>query len=210
MTDLPRGNDRDDFLQSVAVSRETQTRLDAIILALDEWRGRVNLIGPNEWDAVWMRHVWDSLQIAEMLPENCALADMGSGAGFPALFLAAAKPDIRVTMIERTGKKCAYLKYAAASAGLDVSILNGRVEDLLDPDADVVTARAFAPLEKLLPLAAPALSNGAIGLFHKGKNWQEELTKAQQSWNFAHEAIPSRAGGMGVILKVTELKRVSK
>ena len=204
---MMNSDDRAAFLAEFDVSRETSERLDAIILTLDDWRKRSNLIGPREWPQIWTRHVADSYQLLPFIPESTRSVDLGSGAGFPGLVISAARPDGHVTMMESVGKKCAFLRAAIDAAGLNASVYQGRIEAAPPSDADIVTARAFAPLPKLLEYAWPWMKNGAMGVFLKGERWNEELTDARQSWNFAYEAIPSRTGGSGVILIVRELKR---
>ena len=199
--------DRAAFLAANDVSRETLGRLDRIVGTLDDWRGRSNLIGPREWPVIWTRHVADCYQLLGLIPETAKVVDLGSGAGFPGLIVAAARPAGHVTMVESVGKKCAFLRAAIDAAGLAASVRQERVESVEPMPADFVTARAFAPLPKLLDYAAPWLKRGATGLFLKGERWKEELTEARQTWNFAHEAIPSRVGGSGTILIVRELER---
>jgi 16S rRNA (guanine527-N7)-methyltransferase len=204
---MMNSDDRAAFLAEFDVSRETSERLDTVILTLDAWRRRSNLIGPREWPQIWSRHVADSYQILPHISETANCVDLGSGAGFPGLVISAARPKGHVTMMESVGKKCAFLRAAIDAAGLNASIYQGRIEAAPPSDADIVTARAFAPLPKLLEYAWPWMKNGAMGVFLKGERWNEELTDARQSWNFAYEAIPSRTGGSGVILIVRELKR---
>ena len=204
---MMNSDDRAAFLAEFDVSRETSERLDTVILTLDAWRRRSNLIGPREWPQIWSRHVADSYQILPHISETANCVDLGSGAGFPGLVISAARPKGHVTMMESVGKKCAFLRAAIDAAGLNASVYQGRIEAAPPSDADIVTARAFAPLPKLLEYAWPWMKNGAMGVFLKGERWNEELTDARQSWNFAYEAIPSRTGGSGVILIVRELKR---
>tara|TARA_R110002020_G_scaffold83397_1_gene206799 strand:+ start:197691 stop:198314 length:624 start_codon:yes stop_codon:yes gene_type:complete len=199
-------NDRAVFLAAHNVSRETLNRIDRVIDTLDSWRMKSNLIGPREWPNIWQRHVWDSLQLLDHIPETARVVDLGSGAGFPGLIIAAARPDGHVTMMESVGKKTAFLNAAIDAAGLSADVYQGRVESAPASLADIVTARAFAPLPKLLDYASPWMKNGATGLFLKGERWEEELTEARQRWRFAHEAIPSRSGGSGVVLIVRELQ----
>lgn len=199
--------DRAAFLAANDVSRETLDRLDAVIATLDDWRIRSNLIGPKEWPVIWTRHVADCFQLLDHIPDDAKVVDLGSGAGFPGLIIAAARPNGHVTMIESVGKKCAFLRAAIESAGLPASVRQERVEAVPYFPVDFVTARAFAPLPKLLDYAAPWMKRGATGLFLKGERWNEELTEAGQTWNFAHEAIPNRAGGSGKLLIVRELCR---
>ena len=190
------------------VSRETRERLELIVAELDAWRTKINLIGPSEFAQVWRRHVWDSWQLFDHIPSG-SIVDLGSGSGFPALVLAAgfASEESHMTMIESVGKKCAFLRAAVESANLSARVIQGRVEAVNSVEARCVTARAFAPLPKLLDYAAPWLEKGAYGVFPKGRRWQEELTSAQESWRFACEAIPSKTGD-GAILKISEVSRV--
>ncbi|KCZ51130.1 16S rRNA (guanine(527)-N(7))-methyltransferase RsmG [Hyphomonas pacifica] len=204
---MTNSQDRAAFLADFDVSRETLERLDTIILTLDDWRKRSNLIGPREWPQIWTRHVGDSFQILDSVSNETRVVDFGSGAGFPGLIMSAARPASHVTMMESVGKKCAFLRAAIDAAGLNAAVYQGRIETAPASEADIVTARAFAPLPKLLDYAAPWMENGAKGVFLKGERWKEELTDAQQRWSFAYEAIPSRTGGSGVILIVRELKR---
>jgi 16S rRNA (guanine527-N7)-methyltransferase len=200
-------DDRAAFLAANDVSRETLDRLDRVIATLDVWRQKSNLIGPKEWPQIWTRHVGDSWQLLDHIPQTARVVDLGSGAGFPGLIIAAARPEGHVTMVESVGKKCAFLRAAIDAAGLPASVHQGRVEAAPPISAEFVTARAFAPMPELLDYASPWLRKGAIGVFPKGERWKEELTAARQRWNFAYEAIPSRSGGSGVILIVREVSR---
>ncbi len=200
-------DDRAAFLAANDVSRETLDRLDQVIATLDVWRQKSNLIGPKEWPQIWTRHVGDSWQLLDHVPETARVVDLGSGAGFPGLIIAAARPSGHVTMVESVGKKCAFLRAAIDAAGLPASVHQGRVEAAPPISAEFVTARAFAPMPELLDYAAPWLRKGAVGVFPKGERWKEELTAARQRWNFAYEAIQSRSGGSGVILIVREVSR---
>ncbi|MEO1568834.1 MAG: RsmG family class I SAM-dependent methyltransferase, partial [Pseudomonadota bacterium] len=128
--------------------------------------------------------------------------------GFPALVLAAAAPEpFSITLVESVAKKCTFLAEAIETIGLSAQVHNGRVEDMTAGPVDVITARAFAPLPKLLNFAEPWFEFGAIGLFHKGKSWQEELNEVSRQWALTWDAIPSRTDPDGVILKILEVRR---
>ncbi|MFN3213290.1 MAG: 16S rRNA (guanine(527)-N(7))-methyltransferase RsmG [Henriciella sp.] len=199
----------DDFQKATNVSRETLDRIERVVAELDEWRTKINLIGPSEFDQVWRRHVLDSWQLFSHIPVDGKIVDLGSGSGFPALVLAAgfSSKESQMTMIESVGKKCAFLRAAVQAVQLQANVVQGRVEAINPVQADCVTARAFAPLPKLLDYAEPWFKRGAYGVFPKGRRWQEELTAAQESWRFAYEAIPSLTGD-GAILKISEVSRV--
>lgn len=201
----------DDIAARFDVSRETLERIEAVLTCLDAWRGRMNLIGPSEWDHIWRRHVADSLRLWPLVSRDARIVDLGSGGGFPSLPLACAltaQGTGHVTMVETIGKKAAFLRAAVEAGGLNATVRQGRAENVGDIKADIVTARALAPLPKLMDFASSWLEKGAIGLFHKGERWNEELTAAASGWTFSSEAIPGGDdGGAGVILKVSEVSR---
>ncbi|MEL6567059.1 MAG: 16S rRNA (guanine(527)-N(7))-methyltransferase RsmG [Pseudomonadota bacterium] len=199
---------RDEVIDAFNVSRETLERLDAVIATLDDWRQRVNLIGPREWPVIWSRHVADSLQLQALVGTPNSIVDLGSGAGFPGLVLSCVLgPSTKVTLVESVGKKCAFLRAAAESAVLNVSVLQTRIEAAPPFDADIVTARALSALPKLLEYAAPWTENGAICVFPKGESVDDELTEARRTWNFTIEVTPSRTSPSGRILKLSEVQR---
>ncbi|MEO1407532.1 MAG: 16S rRNA (guanine(527)-N(7))-methyltransferase RsmG [Pseudomonadota bacterium] len=198
----------EDIRKQIDVSRETFDRLNSVLSVLDRWRHQKNLIGPAEWDHIWRRHIWDSLQVIPLLPDDPVLIDLGSGGGFPGLPVACeltVRERGHVTLVETVGRKCAFLREAIEAAGLNAEVHQGRVENFRSRDFDVVTARAFAPLPNLLDMASPWLSQGAVGIFHKGESWQQELTAASETWTFSSQVNPSQSGGKGVILKISEV-----
>lgn len=201
----------DDVMTLANVSRETLERIERVIATLKEWSTQLNLIGRNEWRHLWRRHVWDSAQILDHVPRNALVVDLGSGAGFPGLLTAAAlsaEGTGKVHLVEKSTKKSAYLRAAIEAADLSAEVHACRVEEVTNLRADIVTARAFAPLPRLMASASHLISKDTIALLHKGQKWKEELTEATETWNFSSEAIPSRSGGSGVILKVWGVQRV--
>ena len=197
-------------LEAFGVSHETFALLERYVALLGEWRGRMNLIGPREMDQIWERHILDCAQLIPLIGEERTVVDLGSGAGLPGLVLGchAATTGGQVTLIESTGKKCAFLGEVTTLLGLPVKIQNVRIESARAEKLDFVTARALAPLPSLIKYAYPWLSRGATGLFFKGERWQEELTDAADYWTLRHERIPSRSSDNGVILKIEEAHRV--
>lgn len=178
----------------VDVSRETWERLDRLVAALDKWQATTNLVAPNTLDTVWTRHVADSVQLVALAPgAPKAWVDLGSGGGFPGLVVAAMIGDeTRVHLVESNGKKAAFLREGARAIGVRVEVHAARAEDVVGTlDADVVSARALAPLETLVRLAAPLLKSGSVGLFPKGREAEAELTVTAKSWRLDASLHPS-------------------
>jgi 16S rRNA (guanine527-N7)-methyltransferase len=196
----------DDFAAKANVSRETLARLKAYADMLVDWNARHNLVAKSTLPDLWQRHMWDSAQLAALIPDTArTLADLGSGAGFPGLVLAAMRPDLAVTLHEATTKKCAFLQAAAERMALPVTIQNARMEDLPRQAFDVVTARACAPLPLLLDYAYRFTAANTVCLFLKGQNVGSELTVAHKYWNMKASQIPSQTDPSAAIVSVREL-----
>jgi 16S rRNA (guanine527-N7)-methyltransferase len=195
--DLAEG-DREKALQLVPVSREIADRLDRLVELLLDWQQRINLVAPSTIPTVWTRHIADSLQLLEVAPQARVWADLGSGAGFPGLVLACVlKGQERavVHLVESIGKKAAYLREAARIIDVPAEVHHVRIEDFAKkspPRAQVVTARALAPLNQILSLAYPWAKTGAQGLFPKGQDVGSELTEASKCWKFEPILVPSK------------------
>lgn len=206
---------REAVLDQFGVSRESADRLDLYVSLLLAWQARINLIGPSTQDDVWTRHIADALQLLPFLPEGVTrIADLGSGAGIPGLILAIARP-LEAHLFESNQKKGAFLREVARQTGARAHIHTARIEAAAIAEAarlkvGAVTARALAPLPKLLDYAQPFLENGAIGYFHKGQDVDAELTDATKSWKMQVEKHPSLTDSRGVILVVKEAHRVRR
>lgn len=180
--------DRERALTLTPVSRETLARLDRFVDLLLARQQQMNLIAASTEAIVWTRHVADSLQLLPLMPAGRIWADLGSGGGFPGLVLACALAEIdgaHVHLVESIGKKAMFLREAAAEIGLSATVHAVRIEDFVENaprSVDAVTARAVAPLPKLLGLAYPLLRKGANGLFPKGQDMAAELTEAARYW----------------------------
>ncbi len=116
----------DEFQELSGVSRETLARLKLFVDLLQDWNSRLNLVSAASLEDVWQRHVWDSTQLAALIPKSAkSLADLGSGAGFPGLVLAlvlAERGEFRTVLFEATAKKCHFLAEAAERTGARVEI----------------------------------------------------------------------------------------
>jgi 16S rRNA (guanine527-N7)-methyltransferase len=197
----------DDAIRRSGVSRETGPRIARYIAALDDWRTRLNLIGPGEGRHLWKRHVFDSLQLAPLIrPAETEIADLGSGAGFPGIILACAFPEREVALVEKSPKKCEFLRAAASAAGLTVRVYNQRTEDPVPKRYDLVVSRALSPLPRLLGQAYPWLIANGRSLFIKGQGVFSEVTEARDSWSFDLESHVSQTNPDGQILAISELR----
>ena len=192
----------------LGVSRETMGRLEAYAGALRHWQKSINLVGKATLADLWARHILDCGQLHRHLPEDCpSVMDIGSGAGLPGLVLAILaaepRPDMAVTLVESDGRKCAFLATAAREAGVEVEIRNERVERLPPLKPAVITARALAPMEKLLDWTRPQHHPGLQCLFLKGASHTRELTCLANSPNITSTAIPSESSPEGTIIRLT-------
>lgn len=200
----------EDVLRLTGVSRETFQRVSGYLDLLDRWRERINLIGPGEGRHLWRRHVLDSLQLVEQISfEDKSVADLGSGAGFPGLILGCAlaeRSGASVTLVEKSPRKSEFLKAVGKELGLPVSVLTIRLEDAPGALFDVVTARALAPLPKLLGFAASWLKPSGKALLMKGRDTATELAEAREDWTFDLSILDSQSSPEGRVLKVSSLR----
>ena len=192
------------------VSRETWDRLEGFVQLVIERQKTLNLVAASTIPQVWTRHVADSLQLLSLAPEARTWIDLGAGAGFPGLVIACALvevPGARVELVESIQKKANFLREVADALSLPAIVHALRIEDFTARNAgrfDVVTARALAPLDKLLGYANPLLKRGALGLFPKGQDIAFELTQASKSWKLDTELIPSKTDPRGRIVVVRQ------
>jgi len=200
----------------VDVSRETTERLKRFVALVRKWQTAENLVAPETLPVIWARHVADSAQLATIFPDAGAWVDLGSGAGFPGIVLAillAATPGGIVHLVESNQRKCAFLRQAIREAGASGKVHAGRIEAVLaewrEP-VDMISARALAPLDRLLSLAEPLLAKGAVGAFHKGQDFEREIEEASKSWEFDLILHKSLVEGGGVILEIRSLARKAK
>ncbi|MFQ5958440.1 MAG: 16S rRNA (guanine(527)-N(7))-methyltransferase RsmG [Alphaproteobacteria bacterium] len=195
------------FRRETGVSRETLARLEAYAALLARWQRRINLASAASLGDVWRRHFLDSAQLFPYLPASLGrLVDLGSGAGFPGLVLAILGAD-GVELIESDGRKCTFLAEAARVTETAVTIRNARIEWLPWAPADVVTARALAPLQQLLASAERFLTCHSVCLFLKGAGVEEELTSAAKEWNMRVNRQPSKTDPRGVVLHIQGITR---
>ena len=196
-----------------SVSRETWVRLDSLVEHLLRWQQHTNLVADSTLPHIWTRHIADSLQLLDLAPDARRWIDLGAGAGFPGLVIACAlagKSGAEVHLIESKQKKASFLRECVAALDVPAIVHAQRIEDFTRTNKqafDVVTARALAPLDKLLGYANPLLKRGAIGLFPKGQDVDAELTTASKSWTIDADLVPSQTDPHA---RIVRLRRVSK
>jgi 16S rRNA (guanine527-N7)-methyltransferase len=195
------------FAAGTDVSRETLERLTLYLELLGRWQRAINLVGPATLADPWRRHVLDSAQLLSHLPVRAGpLVDLGSGAGFPGMVLALmGVPE--VALIEADRRKAQFLREVARATGTAVAVHDERIERLTGWPAAAVTARALAPLPRLLPLAERFLAPDSICLFLKGPALARELIDAGNSWHMVPEMFPSASSSSGIVLKLRGVGR---
>ena len=202
------------FAKAFNVPRETILELTRYVDLLTHWQKSMNLVAPSTLPEVWSRHFADSAQLRGLAPDARLWLDLGSGAGFPGLVLAilqANVPDFRMNLVESSSKKCAFLAEVTRLTKAPVDIHAMRIEQLAEKaqslKPDVVSARALAPLPRLLELAGPFVGEGTRALFLKGREAEAEIEAARAGWDFTVGLHPSLTASDAFIVGVTDLRR---
>ncbi len=197
--------------EKLGVSCETLDRLDIYVDMLLKWSRAINLLGPTDADEIWHRHLLDSAQLVRAVPDTAeSWLDLGSGAGLPGLVCAACtidhRPELHFELVDSDQRKAAFLREAARQMKLSVTVHAKRCEELAPRPFDIVTARALAPLPRLLRLALPFADQNTTFLLHKGRGVDAELTAARQDWHMDCDLLPSLSDPAGTILKISGLQ----
>ena len=215
--DPPSIESPEQFAEAFKVPRETIHSLYRYAELLTHWQKSTNLVAPSTLATLWSRHFADSAQLLNLAPEARLWLDLGSGAGFPGLvvaILASTVPDFRMHLLESTAKKCAFLAEVARATKAPVDIHAMRIEDFARSadtiTPDIVSARALAPLPRLLGLAAPFFGADTRGLFLKGREALEEVEAARREWDATYRLHPSLTARDGHIVEVTDLHGSAK
>jgi 16S rRNA (guanine527-N7)-methyltransferase len=194
------------FAEILGVSRETLRRLESYVDLVGSWNRRINLVSAASLADVWRRHILDCGQLIRHIdPAARVLVDLGSGAGLPGLILGILGiPDVH--LIEADQRKAAFLREAARVTKTTATVHARRAETVPTFPADLVTARALAPLSQLIGLGAPFMTPETVCLFLKGESVQDELTAAQKKWIMRTQILASLADPTGHILRVEGLR----
>jgi 16S rRNA (guanine527-N7)-methyltransferase len=177
----------------LAVSRETEEKLDSFVGFLKREADSQNLISASTVDSIWVRHILDSAQLLRFLREPVGQwIDLGSGAGFPGLVIAVMS-DFPVTLVESRARRVDYLQRAIAllNIGNRVTVEGKALERVETAPYSVISARAFAPLPRLFDLAARFSTDKTAWLLPKGRNAAKEWEEVQSDWNGAFRIEPS-------------------
>lgn len=184
------------------VSRETLEKFEAYLALLEKWQRRINLVANSTLAVAWQRHILDSAQLTRFYPPNTKkILDVGSGAGFPGLVLAI-MGDVEVDLVESDQRKAIFLSTVIRSLGLPAKVHNQRIESLPNLAPDVVTARAVAPVSKLLKLIENQLLPDTLCLFLKGVSVEDELTDLRSYSTIFYRNHPSLSEPNGVVLEL--------
>jgi 16S rRNA (guanine527-N7)-methyltransferase len=199
-------------LAALDVSRETTARLDAYATLLTKWNPAINLVARSTLPDLWKRHILDSAQLLDLAPKGARhLVDLGSGGGFPGLviaILAAEKrPDLRVTLVEADLRKAAFLNAVVRETGLSARVCAARSESLPPLEAEVLSARALAPLTNLIAHAERHLAECGRAIFPKGAAHEAEIAEALERWRFSVQKHPSRTDPEAVLLCIGDIAR---
>lgn len=202
-------------LQDVAgpVSRETYEKLIAFEVVFRKWAQRINLVAPSTLDDAWERHILDSAQVVRLGGDASKWLDIGSGGGFPGLVIAtmiAGQLGATIDMVESNRKKAGFLQAMVGELRLPARVHAKRIEDVhkVLPVPEILSARALAPLPLLLELSAPWLEAGTTALFHKGRDYRQEIEDSAHQWRFDLVEHASLTDAQGVILEIRNLRRV--
>lgn len=200
-----------DILDELSVSRETREMLVDFSQELPRWSKSINLIAPSTATNIWRRHILDSAQILLAAPRDLASwCDLGSGGGLPGLVVAiilTTRPGTQITLIESDRRKAAFLKLMAVRYGLQAEVRQERIEESAPVSSQIVSARALAPLQNLLPLVVRHLHPTGMALLLKGKEADSEVELARRKWHFDVEQHASLLESQGRILAIRNIEQ---
>lgn len=198
------------FQAKTRATPEQMADLERFRNRLVEANAVMNLVGPDSLPDFWNRHAWDSAQLLDHAQGARTWADLGAGAGFPGVVLTIllkGREGAHVWLIDSLGKRCRFLQEAVDALNLPATVINGRAEEQTVA-CDIVTARAVAPMDKLLGYAQPYFQRGAQGLFLKGEKAESELIEASKCWQFQAKLAPSQSDPRGRIVTIRSVRRV--
>tara|TARA_B100000963_G_scaffold98167_1_gene84796 strand:- start:630 stop:1250 length:621 start_codon:yes stop_codon:yes gene_type:complete len=199
-----------DVIESLNVSRETIDSLSEYEALLFKWNQKINLVSTNTLADLWVRHFLDSGQIVNHVDASGKKwVDMGAGAGFPglvvALLLRDKGIDCDIILVEKNTKKVFFLNEVIRKLNLNVKVVNNNVDTIEPLNADILTARAFSELKKLIELSVRHRKERGVSLFLKGENYRLELDKTLNYQFFDYDIVDSLSDSSGKIIRVKKI-----
>lgn len=196
------------------VSRETHEQLEIHISLLRRWQRVQNLVAPSTLEAVWDRHVADSLQLVALRPDARSWLDLGSGGGFPGLVVAICcrgRPGFRAHLVESNSRKVAFLRAVIRATGAPAVVHDSRIEHFAWPEPDppdTISARALAPLTVLCGYAEPFMGDKTVAIFHKGREFESEIKTALHDWNLDLVVRDSMVDADGRLIEIRAINPI--
>lgn len=203
-----------ELLNSIySIDEMTVERLSIYHQLLVQWQAKTNLIAPSTLPEFWTRHVADSLQIFALKSDRLQWADIGSGGGFPGLvigILLADKPGSQIRLVESIQKKCAFLRSVSIKTNARTQVCPTRIESASKQlaQANIITARALASLDKLFGLTNGLICDGSTALFHKGRDFNREIEECRGKWKFDLIVHKSKIDAESVVLEIENVSLI--
>ena len=201
-------------LQSVTalpeISDDTLERFQIYQALVRKWTPKINLVSRRSLNDLWERHFRDSLQLFSIEPTRKGhWVDLGSGGGFPGMVLAIAaaelRPELRFSLVESDKRKAVFLRTVSRETSVPVAVISERIESVAAFGANIVSARALAPLPRLIEIAKPHMAVDGVGIFPKGIGHEAEIRDASEQWSFDAEGFTSRTDPNGVIYRISNI-----
>ena len=196
------------LIKEIAFSSVIKKKLEEYCYEVIKNNTSINLISKNTEDTIWNRHIIDSAQVVDIIPnEFNSFLDIGSGGGFPGVVVKLINNNLDATLIESNKKKARFLKDTAEKIGIDVNVFNKRFEDIerVNNQETVILSRAVSSLDDLIRMGFKYFEIGSIGIFHKGITWENEVAEAKKRWNFHLTSYESLTNKGSRILLVRDI-----
>ena len=184
-----------------------EAKLHAFADLLRRWNPSINLVAPSTLDDLWSRHIDDSTQLADLAPPTGTWLDIGSGGGLPGVVVAICRPDLQVTLLDSDARKATFLRTCIRELDLaNATAVTDRIERHPPAGASHVSARALAPMPKLMPYVVRHLAPGGTAWLMKGERWKDEVDAVKTAWHFDLTDHASRTQPGAAILELTAIR----
>jgi 16S rRNA (guanine527-N7)-methyltransferase len=198
---------------NIVLPPEVVGQLKAFAELVEKWNPTVNIVARSTLGDLWLRHIIDSAQVFKYCPADARLwLDIGSGGGFPGIVIAvlahSLRPGLKVRLVEADQRKAVFLREVNRQLGLTAEVSACRIETLSPQSADVISARALAPLVDLCGLAERHLAPKGVAVFLKGQQHEDEIALARKDWQFELEMAQSQTHSGSAVLVLKGLTHV--